>query len=149
MPSLRPFQKTRLWLPLVVCAACSIPGIRPEGRTATVSASAPAGRADVYSRAREWFVRNGYTIDRDVANAALRGHRTIATEGDAETRVVIDFAIVSSTADNTSYRATSHTERGRPPTFQRVEQNAPEAGADISSLVAYLSCPTARWPRCP
>ena len=149
MPIVRPFNKTCLWLTLLACAACSIPGIRPEGRTATVSAHSPADRGAVYARANEWFMRNGYTVTRDVANATLRGHRTIATEGDVEMRAVVDFAIVSSTTDNTSYRVTSHTERGRPPAFQRVEPNAPEAGAAVSSFVAYLSCPTARWPRCP
>ena len=149
MPIVRACYKICSWLTLLACVACGIPGIRPEGRTATVSAQSPADRGAVYARANEWLVRNGYTVTRDVANAALRGHRTIATEGDVETRAVVDFAIVSSTADNTGYRVTSHTERGRPPAFQRVEQNAPEAGAAVSSLVAYLSCPTARWPRCP
>jgi hypothetical protein len=150
MPVVRSVQETCVWLALISCAAsCSIPGIRPEGRTVTVSANAPAGRADVYARAREWFARNGYTIARDVPSAALGGHRTIATEADVETRAVVDLAITSSTAENTAYRVTSQTERGRPPAFQRVEQNAPEAGAAVSSLVSYLSCPTARWPRCP
>lgn len=130
-------------------AACSIPGIRPEGRTMTVSASAPAARAEVYARAKEWFVRNGYGIARDVSGAELRGLRTIASDGDIQTRAVVDFEITTATAENTSYRATSHTQRGRPPVFGRVDQNAPEAGAAVTSLVGYLSCPTARWPRCP
>ena len=139
-------------LPAAVAAAalsCSVPGIRPEGRTLTVSANAPAGRAEVFARAREWFTRSGHAIAREASGAEIRGHRTIATDGDIETRAVVDLAITSSTAESTSYRVNSHTERGRPPAFQRVDQNAPESGAAVTSLIAYLSCPTARWPRCP
>lgn len=134
-----------------VCAAlsCSIPGIRPEGRTSAISAQAPASRLDVYARAQQWYGRNDYTVTRDAASAELSGYRTLATDGTVEIRAVVDFAITSSTAENTSYRVTSHTERGRAPVFERVDQNAPEAGAAVASLVAYLSCPTARWPRCP
>jgi hypothetical protein len=142
-------RQTFLFAVVGSVTACSIPGIRPEGRTTTVSAVAPAGRAEVHGRARDWFTRNGYALGRDVAGAELRGYRTIVTEGDVETRAVVDLEITGSTAENTSYRVTSHTERGRPPAFQRVDQNAPEANAAVASLIAYLSCPTARWPRCP
>ena len=138
-----------LWLGMVWVAACSIPGIRPEGRTSSISAHAPASRLDVYARAQQWYARNDYSVTRDAGSTEISGYRPIATDGNVETRAVVDFSITGSTAENTSYRVFSHTERGRAPLVQRVDQNAPEADAAVASLVAYLSCPTARWPRCP
>jgi hypothetical protein len=151
MLTLRRLQRTYLSLSLIAGAAtsCGIPGIRPEGRTATVSGSAPASRADVYLRAKDWFGSRRFTITYDAANAGLRGYSTIGTEGDIETRAVVDFAITGSTSEDTSYRVTGHTERGRPPTFTRSAQNAPETEGAVSSLVSWLSCPSARWVRCP
>jgi hypothetical protein len=137
---------------LSICAtvmSCTIPGIRPEGRTATVSAHAPASSADVLARANQWFARNGFTVERGAVDSELRCYSTIGADGHVETRAVVEFLITSSTAEATSYRVTGYTVRGRPPAFARVAENAPEAGAAVSSLVAYLSCPSAAWPRCP
>jgi hypothetical protein len=129
--------------------ACTIPGIAPEGRTATVSAIAPAARSEVYARAKRWFERGRYVLVEDVAERQLRGYSVIAREGDVETRAVIDFTITGATGVATNYRVTGHTERGRPPTFARAAQNAPETGEAVSFLVSWLSCAQARWPRCP
>jgi hypothetical protein len=144
-------QRTRLLLPLVAAAtlSCSIPGIRPEGRTAAISGSAPAGRAEVYARARDWFGSRRFTVVQDAVDAELRGYSTIRTEGGIETRAVVGFAVAGSTGEGTSYRITGHTERGRPPTFTRSAENAPQTEAAVSSLASWLSCPVARWARCP
>jgi hypothetical protein len=151
MLSARGLQGTFLGLSLLaaVTTSCSIPGIRPEGRTLTTSAIAPASRPEVYARVKDWFARHRYTIVHDAADSQLRGHSTIRTEGDVETRAVIDFAMTSSTSETTNYRVTGHSERGRPPAMTPTDQNAPETVSAVSSLVAWLSCPAARWPRCP
>jgi hypothetical protein len=151
MFAVRRLQNACLWLCVISCGAmaCSIPGIRPEGRSATISASAPAASAEVYARARDWFGRNRFTWARDDGNAELRGYSLIRTDGDIETRAVVDFTITGSTIAGTSYRISGFTERGRPPAFTRSEQNASETESAVSSLASWLSCPSARWARCP
>ena len=93
--------------------ACTIPGIRPEGRILAISGTAPATRDAVYARARAWFARD-YVIDEEAPIDRIRGHQLI-----------------------------------RPPNLGRIEVNATETIAAANSLNDWLSCASARWPRCP
>ena len=134
---------------VMLLIACSIPGIRPEGRTQSVSATAPASRDLVYQRARGWFARNNYTVTSEVQGKSVNGFLVIRREQTVETRAVVRFEILRSSATETSYIVESRTERGTPPVFAIVAENAPEAEGAPESIASWLSCPYARWPACP
>ncbi|MFL5484999.1 MAG: hypothetical protein ACJ793_05135 [Gemmatimonadaceae bacterium] len=129
--------------------ACGIPGIRPEGRDQSLSATAPVSVGIVFDRAKQWYARNRYVLSAEVPDQRLRGYSTIGREGNVETRAVVEFSIKRSSAAETAYQIESHTEVGVPPTMRQAESNSTEAAQAVSSLQSWLSCPAARWPSCP
>jgi hypothetical protein len=135
-------------LALVAAASCSFPGVRPEGMVQSVSGSVPAGRDAVVTRARGWYLRNGYVIERESAASGILGYKVLLREGSAETRAVADFAIRGGGATSTEYTTTYRTVRGVPPDFRMV-QPLPGVSTADSSLESWLSCGSAHWPGCP
>jgi hypothetical protein len=139
----------RALLPLVlIAAACSFPGVRPEGMVQSVSGSVPAGRDAVVARARGWFLRNGYVIERESAAQGILGHKVLQRDDAVETRSVVDFVIRGGTATSTEYTTTYRTVRGTPPNFSII-QPLPGVSTADSALESWLSCGSAQWPGCP
>jgi hypothetical protein len=124
--------------------ACAFPGVRPEGRVKAISSYAPAPRDTVYRRARGWFERFGYVISQETGTKIV-GHRVLTVDGTGATHAVIEFEIRSSSATETAYTTTSRTERGG----REVDRTDTQTIPGIDALIAYLSCPAARWPSCP
>lgn len=137
------------WAALAACAGCNFPGVRPEGQQLAVHGSAPASPDAVYSRAKGYYARNGYTTTLDRANERIVGYTVIERTGESETRAVLDFTITRGAPTETQYRILSTTEVGRPPVLSRAEQNAPAANSATGALSDWLSCGSARWPACP
>ncbi len=148
-PTVRLKLALLITVPLISSASCGIPGIRPEGRTQSVSASAPASSDLVYLRAKRWYGINGYSLSEDVADQRLRGYKTLRREGSVETRAVVSFTITGGSANATSYRVDSRTEIGTPPVMRTADSNATEATHDEMLLQDFLSCSAAHWPGCP
>jgi hypothetical protein len=130
---------------VVALGGCSFPGVRPEGRVQSISASAPAPRDTVFRRARGWFARNAYVIVRESGGTSIVAHRPISVDGAGATQAVIEFEIRNSSATETAYRVTSRTERGG----REVDRTDTQTIPGIDALISYLSCPAARWPSCP
>ena len=131
---------------LFASASCSIPGFRPEGRIQSVSGSVPAPSADVLARARGWFDRNGYTISE--TPRSIGGVKVLQRDGDVVTRARVDFVIRDASEVETRYSTTQRVERGVPPDFEAIDYNGTQPIA-TTSLDSWLSCGSARWPRCP
>ena len=136
-------------LALTHVAGCGIPGIRPEGRTQTVTGTAPAGVDAVFERAKRWYAVNRYVLSADERNQLLRGYKTLRLDGNVETRAVVQFAIKRSGAVGTTYEIESYTEVGVPPVMRRADSNVAEAVRDAGTLDSWLSCASARWANCP
>lgn len=132
-----------------VSLSCGIPGIRPDGRALAVAGSVPATRDALYTRARAWFDQSEFVTTLDDQGLRLRGHSVIRGSGEQETRAILEFSITRSSASETAYLVESRTEEGTPPTFMRLDTNAREAVNAANALTDWLSCSSARWPRCP
>jgi hypothetical protein len=140
----------RIALPAIaLLLACGIPGIRPEGRTQSLTATAPAAAAVVFGRAKEWYATNRYIFSAESPGQLLRGYKTIGLDGNGETRAVVEFTIRRSSSTETEFQIESHTDVGSPPLMRRADSNSTEASQAVSSLHSWLSCPAARWPSCP
>ena len=137
------------WVACVVSLGCGIPGIRPGGRALAVAGSVPATREALYTRARAWFDQSEFVTTLELPALRLQGYSVIRRVGDTETRAILEFSITRSSASETAYLVESRTEQGTLPTFTRLETNAREAVNAANALTDWLSCGSARWPRCP
>jgi hypothetical protein len=138
----------RLVCVFVAATSCSFPGIRPEGRIVSVTGSAPAAPDAVFSRARTWYERNGYSIQSEAAQRSISGAKALEQDGAVVTRARVDFVIRVGTATETRYATTSRVERGVPPNFEAIDYAGSQHTA-TTSLDGWLSCGSARWPSCP
>jgi hypothetical protein len=136
-----------MWAAFAASVSCSFPGVRPEGERPALHGSAPAPSEAVYARAKGYYVRNGYTITLDRPNERLVGYSVIGRETASETRAILTFTILRSSATETQYHIESRTERDRPLT--PVDPTAPAPSGPGGSLDSWLSCGSARWPGCP
>lgn len=134
---------------LILLASCAAPGIRPEGQSQAVSSSVPESRGLVYQRAAGWFARNGYTITKQVQAISLSGFMVISRDGDVETRSIVEFTIFKWSPIDTYFTVQSRTEQGVPPNLSAAPFNYPEAQSAPGQMLAWLSCPAARWTACP
>jgi hypothetical protein len=137
----------RLPLTLVIIASCSFPGVRPEGTVQSITGTVPADREAVVARARVWFDRNNFVVERQSAAQGILGFKILQKDGATETRAIVDFAIRGGDANSTAFTATYRTMRGVPPSFRIIQPTGAQT-AD-SSLESWLSCGSARWPNCP
>jgi hypothetical protein len=134
-------------LALVTIASCSFPGVRPEGMVQSITGTIPADREAVVARARGWFDRNSYVVERQSAAQGILGFKVLQKDGATETRAVVDFAIRGGSANSTDYTTTYRTVRGVPPSFRIIQPTGAQTAE--SSLDSWLSCGSARWPNCP
>ena len=134
---------------LALSMSCTVPGIRPEGQSQALSSSVPESRGAVYKRAEAWFVQNGYSLTKQMQAISLSGFMVISRDVDVETRSVVEFTIYKWSPVETYFTVQSHTEQGVPPNFSATPFNYPEAQSAPRLLVAWLSCPAARWAACP
>ncbi|HUR00203.1 MAG TPA: hypothetical protein VM166_12160 [Gemmatimonadaceae bacterium] len=103
----------------------------------------------MYQRATAWFAENGYTLTKQVPANSLSGFMVLSHDGDVETRSVVEFTVFKWSPVETFFTVQSHTEQGAPPNFSATPLNYPEAQRAPGLLVAWLSCPAARWAACP
>lgn len=124
--------------------ACSVPGLRTEGRELRVSGyQLPADRAAAFDRAAQWF-GSRYTILANERPLRLRGERRV----DAESINVIDVRLTS-VASGTRVDVSGWTDLITGTSRRRADVYSESLRADVTALHDYLACPEARWPRCP
>jgi hypothetical protein len=137
------------WVACAMSTNCGMPGIRPGGRAHAVAGSVPSTRDALFARARAWFDQSEFVTTHELPALRLQGYSIIRRVGDRETRAILEFSITRSSANETAYLVESRTEEGTPPTFTRLDTNAREAVSAANALIDWLSCASARWPRCP
>ena len=91
----------------------------------------------------------GYTITTEQANDHVAGYRLMGKEGAAEIRSELTFEIETTGPTETRFAVQARTLRGVPPAMDEVDADSSAASTDMQTLLSRLTCPNARWSRCP
>lgn len=130
---------------LVLAAACSIPGIAPEGRDVRVTHTGiPAPREQVYQKALDALARAGYRVRSSTGTEAIVAARSL----DQERANIIEIRL-SGTGPTTRTELHGWTEVETALGTRKAAQYDATVGRDVNDLSRDLSCPAANWPSCP
>ena len=127
-------------LTALAVAACSLPGVAPEGRDLTITTRVPAAPAEVAARASRWLGAEGYATAG--GSLAIEARRALPGPGTGRIRLSLSAAgqetevvVRAETLDADGDRADLLDARTR---------------SDAVGLVDHLGCAGgAPWPACP
>jgi hypothetical protein len=136
-------------LTIALCAAllsaCSIPGIRSEGRTiGPTRGEIPAEPAAVYDSALTWLTLR-YRIIESEKPQRIRAEMAIT---DA-TIDVIEVTFEAAGANRTAMSVRGWTDLMNGGTRQQAAKYSDTVEIDVNRLFEQMSCASAHWPGCP
>jgi hypothetical protein len=138
----------RLGLTAIVAlaaTACSIPGVRPEGREIGLGGrEVPAERSAVFDRAVTWFGPR-YTVVSSDRPERIRAERRV----DATHVNVLDVRFADGAAGRTTMTINAWTDVTKGLSRRRATSYEATLPIDVHALNDFMSCATARWPACP
>lgn len=123
------------WVLATLLAACSIPGIAPEGRQLGLGGEIAAGRDVVRTRADDWLARNGY---RQVAGGStlVAEKRAPSDRAGVNELVVVTVQLEARGADMTyaQIMSTPYLENGGRRRVERETLRRIQVAADVYAL---------------
>jgi hypothetical protein len=130
---------------LLLTAACSIPGIAPEGRDVRIThTEIPAARQEVFQKSLDVLTRSGYRVSRSTPAELIVAARAL-DQGRAN---IIEVRL-SGTGAITRAELHGWTEEETALGTRKAAQYDASVGQDVNTLSRNLSCPAAGWPSCP
>ena len=129
----------------LAAAACSIPGLNPQGReVGSAGHEIPAERSAVFDRAAGWFSPR-YVVLSSTRPERIRAERRV----DNRHINVLDVRFTEIGPGRTSMSINAYTDNLTGEARRRALSYEGSLPIDVLSLNDFMSCATARWPACP